>query len=99
MILAAAVHDYEHPGYNNMYLINTKDTLALRYNDISVLENHHIASSSALMKLEKYNILNKLAPDDAAGIRKRMVHMVLATDMSKHFSDMGTFKQRVASER
>lgn len=27
-----------------------------------------------------------------------MVHMVLATDMSKHFGDLGTFRQRVASE-
>ena len=81
-----------------MYLINTKDTLALRYNDISVLESHHIASASALMKLEKYNIFSKLAPDDAAGIRQRMVHMVLSTDMSKHFSDLGNLKQRLASE-
>lgn len=60
MILAAAIHDYEHPGYNNMYLINTKDTLAIRYNDISVLESHHVASASSLMKLEKYNIFSKL---------------------------------------
>ena len=29
---------------------------------------------------------------------KRMVHMILSTDMSKHFSDMGTFKQRVSSD-
>mmetsp|Transcript_5078 Transcript_5078/g.4300 ORF Transcript_5078/g.4300 Transcript_5078/m.4300 type:complete len:171 (+) Transcript_5078:221-733(+) len=78
--------------------MNTKDTLALRYNDVSVLENHHIASASALMKLEKYNILSKLAPDDALGIRQRMIHMVLSTDMSKHFSDLGTFKMRLASE-
>mmetsp|Transcript_14930 Transcript_14930/g.14798 ORF Transcript_14930/g.14798 Transcript_14930/m.14798 type:complete len:110 (-) Transcript_14930:39-368(-) len=98
MILAAAVHDYEHPGLNNMFLINSKDTLALRYNDIGVLENHHIASSSALMKLEKYNIFSKLAPDDAMGIRQRMIHMVLSTDMSKHFSDLGNFKQKSTSE-
>ena len=98
MILAPAVHDYEHPGYNNMFLINTNNTLAIRYNDSSVLENHHIASSSALMKLEKYNILSKLAPDDKEGIRRRMIHMVLSTDMSKHFADIGNFKSRIASE-
>ena len=50
------------------------------------------------MKLEKYNIFAKLAPDDSSGIRKRMVHMVLSTDMSKHFADIGTFKQRVTAE-
>lgn len=50
------------------------------------------------MKLEKYNIFAKLGKDDSNEIRKRMVHMVLATDMSKHFSDLGNFKQRVSSE-
>lgn len=98
MILGAAVHDYEHPGYNNVFLINTSDTLALRYNDISVLENHHIASSLSLMKLEKYNILDKVAPDDKEGIRKRMIYIVLATDMSKHFADIGALKSKIASE-
>ena len=98
MVLGASCHDYEHPGYNNYFLINTKDTLALRYNDISVLESHHVASSFALLKIEQYNIFNKLCKDDESGIRKRMIHMILSTDMSKHFADIGTFKQRVSSD-
>ena len=34
MLLAAAVHDYEHPGFNNTFLINTRDKHAVRYNGI-----------------------------------------------------------------
>ena len=98
MILGCAVHDYEHPGYNNVYLVNTGDTLAVRYNDISVLENHHVASSFSLMNMENYNIFSKLNNDDRKSIRKRMIHMVLSTDMSKHFTDLGVFKQRLSSE-
>ena len=30
--IAAIIHDFKHPGYTNMYLINTKDDIALRYN-------------------------------------------------------------------
>jgi len=32
-ILAAACHDLDHMGFNNVYLIETKDKLAVRYND------------------------------------------------------------------
>jgi len=31
-LLAAACHDFKHPGFNNIYLVNTKSPLAIRYN-------------------------------------------------------------------
>lgn len=49
MITAAATHDFEHPGFNQNYLINSKDPLAIKYNDKAVLENHHIAASFKLL--------------------------------------------------
>ena len=50
MYLGAACHDYEHPGVNNMFLINTRSELAYTYNDKSPLENHHVSASLILMK-------------------------------------------------
>mmetsp|Transcript_24983 Transcript_24983/g.24719 ORF Transcript_24983/g.24719 Transcript_24983/m.24719 type:complete len:184 (+) Transcript_24983:236-787(+) len=97
MILGAAVHDYEHPGVNNLYLINSADKLAIRYNDESVLESHHIAAASDLLKTPQYNVFRKMDDEERKEIRKRMVHMVLATDMSKHFKDLGTFKSKINS--
>lgn len=32
MYIAAAVHDYEHPGTNNIYNINAATMYAIRYN-------------------------------------------------------------------
>jgi hypothetical protein len=32
LIVAGACHDHEHPGFNNVYLIDTKDPIATRYN-------------------------------------------------------------------
>ena len=39
LMISALFHDINHPGLNNIYLINARDDLALVYNDISVLEN------------------------------------------------------------
>ena len=47
--IAACCHDYEHPGVTNVFLINVQDLKAIRHNDVSVLESHHIAASFELM--------------------------------------------------
>jgi len=47
VIISALVHDYEHPGLSNSFLIATKDKLALTYNDISVLENQYVVYHSS----------------------------------------------------
>lgn len=44
-IYAAVSHDHEHLGRNNDFLIRTRHEYALTYNDISPLEQHHVASS------------------------------------------------------
>jgi len=49
ILTAAAIHDFEHPGVNNIFLTKLQDTIAIRYNDTSVLENHHVAASFELM--------------------------------------------------
>jgi hypothetical protein len=56
--VADIIHDYEHPGYSNQFVIRTKHPLAIRYSDISVLENHHLAAAFDVMFThEENNIL------------------------------------------
>lgn len=47
-ILGAAVHDLAHPGVNNDFLINSRDSNALVYNDRSVNENFHVSTAFTL---------------------------------------------------
>uniref|UniRef100_A0A3B5A3M4 PDEase domain-containing protein n=1 Tax=Stegastes partitus TaxID=144197 RepID=A0A3B5A3M4_9TELE len=50
MLTSALCHDLDHPGYNNVYqVINAQTDLALRYNDISPLENHHCAVAFGIL--------------------------------------------------
>lgn len=46
---SALVHDYEHGGLNNDFLIKTSHPLAITYNDQSPLENHHVAAAMGLL--------------------------------------------------
>ena len=50
-LVAAAVHDVDHPGMSNQFLIETSHDLALLYNDNSVLENHHLAMAFKTMQV------------------------------------------------
>lgn len=42
---SAVVHDFEHGGLNNDFLIKTAHPITLIYNDQSPLENHHLAAA------------------------------------------------------
>ena len=63
MYVGAAAHDYDHPGVNNPFLINTRSELAITYNDKSPLENHHVSSAFFILKEDQYNILKKFKTD------------------------------------
>ncbi|CAF97496.1 unnamed protein product, partial [Tetraodon nigroviridis] len=56
LMTAAVCHDLDHPGYNNTYQINARTELAVRYNDISPLENHHCAVAFQILSLPECNI-------------------------------------------
>ncbi|EGR34748.1 hypothetical protein IMG5_002810 [Ichthyophthirius multifiliis] len=73
MYLAAACHDYEHPGFNNPFLINSKDELAIRYNDKSPLENHHSFSVFYLMTKEKSNVFVNLNNEEKKNLEKELL--------------------------
>ncbi|KAF5833462.1 hypothetical protein DUNSADRAFT_10217 [Dunaliella salina] len=47
--MAAVVHDLEHKGVNNDFLVKTLDPLALFYNDRSPMENHHASAAFRLL--------------------------------------------------
>ncbi|KAK2527126.1 Pde9a [Columba guinea] len=70
LMTAAVCHDLDHPGYNNTYQINARTELAVRYNDISPLENHHCAVAFQIISQPEYNIFSNVDQDQFKQIRQ-----------------------------
>uniref|UniRef100_A0A8C7ZCN9 Phosphodiesterase n=1 Tax=Oryzias sinensis TaxID=183150 RepID=A0A8C7ZCN9_9TELE len=98
-IFAAAIHDVDHPGVSNQFLINTNSELALMYNDESVLENHHLAVGFKLLQEENCDIFQNLTKKQKQTLRRMVIDMVLATDMSKHMSLLANLKTMVETKK
>ncbi|XP_035900543.1 cAMP-specific 3',5'-cyclic phosphodiesterase-like isoform X1 [Anopheles stephensi] len=98
-LVAACIHDVDHPGLTNQFLINSSSELALMYNDESVLENHHLAVAFKLMQNDDCNILRNLPKKQRATFRKMVIDMVLSTDMSKHMTLLADLKTMVETKK
>ncbi|XP_028284100.1 cAMP-specific 3',5'-cyclic phosphodiesterase 4B-like isoform X3 [Parambassis ranga] len=98
-IFAAAIHDVDHPGVSNQFLINTNSELALMYNDESVLENHHLAVGFKLLQEDNCDIFQNLTKKQKQTLRRMVIDMVLATDMSKHMSLLADLKTMVETKK
>ena len=161
-LYSALVHDHEHIGRNNEYLVRTRHRYATMYNDASPNEAHHIASSFHVMRstgckngaaeenrrgchdhlpmhtpvLEEEgtdvssdegttdsdddddnnnsirhnggrpgdcdrwfsrDFLCRMSPEDFRRFRENAISMVLATDMTSHFSIVSEFQRLVPS--
>uniref|UniRef100_A0A8C1LUT9 Phosphodiesterase n=1 Tax=Cyprinus carpio TaxID=7962 RepID=A0A8C1LUT9_CYPCA len=98
-LFASAIHDVDHPGFTNQFLINTNSELALMYNDASVLENHHLAVGFKLLQEENCDIFCNLSKKQRQSLRQMTIDMVLATDMSKHMNFLADLKTMVETKK
>ncbi|XP_028327986.1 cAMP-specific 3',5'-cyclic phosphodiesterase 4D isoform X3 [Gouania willdenowi] len=98
-LFASAIHDVDHPGVSNQFLINTNSELALMYNDSSVLENHHLAVGFKLLQEDHCDIFGNLSKKQRQSLRKMVIDMVLATDMSKHMNLLADLKTMVETKK
>jgi hypothetical protein len=91
LLFAALGHDVEHPGFNNTFLMESMNPLALRYNDQSVLENHHASMTCSVLWRPADSeqdrpagpmvSLERLVSKRA---REVVIKAILGTDMTKH---------------
>ncbi|XP_030056902.1 cGMP-inhibited 3',5'-cyclic phosphodiesterase 3B [Microcaecilia unicolor] len=97
LYVAAAMHDYDHPGRTNAFLVATNAPQAVLYNDRSVLENHHAASAwNLFLSQAEYNFLSHLDHVEFKRFRFLVIEAILATDLKKHFDFLAEFNAKVS---
>lgn len=68
LFVAAVGHDIDHrkayaAGVTNAFLVNSKHCLSKRYNDTSVLENHHTATLLKILETEDTGLLSTMSSE------------------------------------
>nr|KAJ3419533.1 rRNA-processing endoribonuclease [Polyrhizophydium stewartii] len=63
LCIACAVHDVDHPGYNNNFLVQIQHPLAILYNDVAILESHHASKTFEICASADINIFAALPQD------------------------------------
>jgi len=94
LILAAAMHDFEHPGVSNAFLVNSRHETAILYNDSSVLESFHVSRAWRLMLIKGQDPFDGFSKEQYTEARQTLVSCILGTDMKFHFDHLTKFKTR-----
>uniref|UniRef100_A0A673X5A2 Phosphodiesterase n=1 Tax=Salmo trutta TaxID=8032 RepID=A0A673X5A2_SALTR len=95
-LIAATVHDVDHPGRTNSFLCNAGSELAILYNDTAVLESHHAALAFQITtRDDKCNIFKNMERNEYRTLRQAIIDMVLATEMTKHFEHVNKFVNNI----
>ena len=96
-VIAAAMHDVRHPGVNNSFLARTMHPLALQYNDKAILESMHASEGMKLAFSDEHDIFGELSDSDRKHVRKYIIELILATDMTRHFEIQNQFSTTFAA--
>ncbi|KAL3314885.1 cAMP-specific 3',5'-cyclic phosphodiesterase 4D [Cichlidogyrus casuarinus] len=99
VLFACAIHDVSHPGVTNQFLVNTNHELAICYNDVSVLENFHLTVAFKLLNQPKCDLFQRLTQKQRQTLRRIVIDLVLATDMSKHMNLLADLKTMVETKK
>jgi 3'5'-cyclic nucleotide phosphodiesterase len=85
ILLSALVHDVEHPGVPNTYLVREQESMAQRYHEKSVAEQHSLEIAWNLLMQDCYEDLRRAIywnKDELQQFRSVLVTAVLATDIA-----------------
>ncbi|UKJ88517.2 hypothetical protein MACJ_000961 [Theileria orientalis] len=92
LVVAGICHDIGHPGKTNSFFVNSGHDIANLFNDKAVLENFHSCLTFKVLKMEECNIFSFLKRADLRQVRRKIIDLILSTDMEDHFESISRFR-------
>ena len=96
--IAAMCHDIAHPGKNNAFETKINSALAIRYNDKSIYENMHAATTFEILSDPACDVYSTLTSEKRIQMRKMIIQSILMTDMASHFTLAKQLDAKVSGE-
>ena len=87
-LISAVCHDVGHDGFTNSFHVNKITKRAIDFNDKSVQESFHVATTFQILDEDQFNITGKLTKEEFKLFRKNAIGLILATDMAQHNSHL-----------
>lgn len=94
-LFASMMHDLDHPGVNQAYLIATTNILASLYDNSSVLENHHWRSAIGI--LHESGLFDHFDAHQWGHLEWQLKSLILATDITRQQEFIRKFKEYIDS--
>ena len=82
---------------SNSFLVASRHDIATLYNDISVLESHHICRAFEISKQPDCDVFAGLSNEQYKSLREMIISNVLATDLTNHFPTLLKFKGKLSA--
>lgn len=80
LYLSGIIHDIDHRGYNNAFMIKNKSPLSHLYST-STMEWHHFKQGVFILETEGHNVLSTLSVRQYKHVLELMEDAILATDL------------------
>ena len=84
LLVAALVHDLDHPGTDNNWEIKTQSDWARQYNNVAVLEHHSLDRALEILQVPECDVFASLPAKSHKEALQVLGIAVLATDFSMH---------------
>ena len=97
-VVAAAIHDYHHPGRTNPFLVHTSHDISILHNDQSPCERFHLSMAFQAMQNEEMNFLYRIDRKTQLMVRQNIIDLVLATDLTHTSKYLNQFQMLIARE-